>query len=497
MLAQLPAVAWRGTHRRTRESALAGFSELGCDAAAAHLLAGRADLAAAAQAAEAVERGRGVLWADLLQLRRGDAGLWETQPELAVRLQGLAAVLDTPDETLDSGSGDSRAIDQRMAAAAKWDEAVAEVRSANPDFLRPVQLSELLPAAERGPAVIVNVSQFRCDALIVSKTGVRAVALPSLSAADVDRYVHRYLAAHARLTGMGEGQAVGATDIRVLDATLSEVLEWLWDSVTEPVLTALGLDGTPPPGQPWPRIWWCPTGLLSLLPLHAAGYHAADHRGASAPEHAPPRTVLDRVISSYTPTLGALADASRRDGSEDADDARLLFVGLPNVPDADPLPGVDHDRDYIVGKLGSHCQVLYGEGATVAAVRAELPSHRWVHFDCHGYQDVEAPSKGGLLLWDGMLDVAGLSAQGQPGEFAFLAACQTAVGGTVLPNEAISLAAAIRLRRLPARRRHVVLRVRLCRGCRHCDDLRRSHRIRPAVAVEVRPGAARCGHEAP
>jgi CHAT domain-containing protein len=50
---------------------------------------------------------------------------------------------------------------------------------------------------------------------------------------------------------------------------------------------------------------------------------------------------------------------------------------------------------------------------------------------------------GGLRLWDGTLTVADMSAQRLNGEFAFLAACQTATGGIALPNEAISLAAAL------------------------------------------------------
>ncbi|MER7723089.1 CHAT domain-containing protein [Streptomyces sp. NPDC096323] len=49
------------------------------------------------------------------------------------------------------------------------------------------------------------------------------------------------------------------------------------------------------PGQP--RVWWVPTGSLALLPVHAAG-----HRDGS-------RTLLDRVISSYTPTVRSLNTA--------------------------------------------------------------------------------------------------------------------------------------------------------------------------------------------
>ena len=61
-----------------------------------------------------------------------------------------------------------------------------------------------------------------------------------------------------------------------------------------------------------------------MLPLHGAGYHQARDG----------RTVLDRVISSYTPTLRALSEAMKpRPGRVPQDAGRLLFVGVPEAPD--------------------------------------------------------------------------------------------------------------------------------------------------------------------
>ena len=50
------------------------------------------------------------------------------------------------------------------------------------------------------------------------------------------------------------------------------------------------------------HVWWCTTGFLSFLPIHAAGIYR---------ENAfPGSKLLDFVVSSYTPTLSGLINAS-------------------------------------------------------------------------------------------------------------------------------------------------------------------------------------------
>lgn len=87
--------------------------------------------------------------------------------------------------------------------------------------------------------------------------------------------------------------------------------------------------------------------------------------------------------------------------------------------------------------------MLGPDEASHAGVRAALTDHRWVHFSCHGDQDLKDPSRGGLLLSEGKLTVTDISTGRYHGDFAGLSACKTAVGGTDLPDEAITLAAAL------------------------------------------------------
>jgi CHAT domain len=359
----------------------------------------------------------------------------------------------SPDAQIDF----SGAVDRRMALAREWDGLVEQVRALDgfADFLRPPRLEALLPAAAHGPIAIINLSRWRCDALVVGTGGVRVVELPRLTVdtvvdrtadyllvlRNVDLAAHEVQATWQRYDGgdhapaaireyteakLSYQRAVNERD-RMLDAALA----WLWDQIADPVLTAVGLVGPPTPGQPWPWLWWCPTGPLTLLPLHAAGHH--DGSG---------RAVVDRVVSSYTPTLRALLEA-RRPLDPAPDDERMLIVALPDAPDAVPLTDVVRERDLLTSVFAGRNTLLEGDSATADAVRTQLPRHRWAHFCCHGGQDLTDPSRGGLLLTDRTLSIAEISARRHNGEFAFLSACMTATGGAALPDEVITLAAAL------------------------------------------------------
>lgn len=346
---------------------------------------------------------------------------------------------------------DARAADKRMALAKEWDDLVAQVRDLDGfrDFLRPPPLPTLLPAAQEGPVVIVNVSRWRCDALIVRANGVTPCLLPGLSLDDAVAWANTYLHGlqdterssekrdelRARdATTMAERQAVQRAERelkRARDATetmLTDLLGWMWDMIAEPILEALKLPDASMP----PRIWWCPTGPLTLLPLHAAGRHAER------------RSIMDRVVSSYTPTLRALLEARRPLDPAIAEANRLLVVGLSETEGQRPLPGVADELAVLTELVPpEHRTDLLGPQATRDTVRTAMRTHRWAHFSCHGHQELDDPSRGGLILHDGTLTVADLTAEQYHAEFAWLSACKTATGGVNLLDEAITLAAAL------------------------------------------------------
>ncbi|KAF4546472.1 Pectinesterase [Lasiodiplodia theobromae] len=109
----------------------------------------------------------------------------------------------------------------------------------------------------------------------------------------------------------------------IVVVNMEAILEWLWKVVTRPVLEALAFQN-PIQDDKWPRIWWIPTGLLSHFPLHAAGCHM---NGST-------ETVLDRVMSSYSPSIKALVYGRQhsKNTSEHIVLEGALLVSMPDTP---------------------------------------------------------------------------------------------------------------------------------------------------------------------
>jgi tetratricopeptide (TPR) repeat protein len=454
----LQLIAPRGLTRTDQEHLLEELGSLGADAAASCVRAGLTD-----RAVELFEQCRGVMLSRALDTRADLAELTGRHPGLAARFTALRDDLDWAEDAVvspmalaekDGPAQDTRAealsqgAERRRAVAGEFDRLIAEIRQLPgfAGFLRPPPIAELLAAAAEGPAVVVAVSRFGSCALILTATGVLdPVPLPGLTPQAVTDQVLAFL--HA----LDDAQSPGANLSHRADAEqrLSDTLGWLWDALAGPVLDQMGVTSAPVDGQPWPRLWWCVAGLLSLLPLHAAGYHGSQ---ADA--------VIDRAISSYTPTLRALI-YSRRSGTVNDEDScpgpgeQIVLVAMPHTPGAADLPGAYREAALLQQRFPGQVTLLAGIQASHDAVLAALPSRRWAHFACHGFSDQGDPSASCLLLTDYRerpLTAADVARLRLDAELAFLSACSTARPGIVLADEAIHLASAFQL----AGYRHVV-----------------------------------------
>jgi len=146
------------------------------------------------------------------------------------------------------------------------------------------------------------------------------------------------------------------------------------------------------------------------------------------------------VVSSYTPTLTAILDSSTPNVGEAF---TILTVAQPSTPNAAPIPKTE-DEVREVQKLARGLNVvsLKNEEATVERVLEEMKKTEWIHMACHGKQNTGEPMKSGLLLHDKILELSEIVRHALPrADFAFLSACQTAVGDERIADESVHLAA--------------------------------------------------------
>ncbi|MFC8043373.1 CHAT domain-containing protein [Nocardia sp. NPDC057353] len=424
-------LAVHGTERMDRERSIGSWQGLAAEAAAYAVGAGEPETAVAL-----LETGRAVLWNQLVRNRTEVDDALAANSELGTELLAQLHVLDPASVAMFRVPGAAVDPEQRraraVAASRRFDSLLAEIRALPglSRFMRGLEPSELCAPIVGGRVVMVNVAPRRCDALVVTHDGVHAIPLRALTAADATRYAAGYLAA----LGVLESPRRGRLAKTVAAEVVRDTLRWLWQVVAEPILCELGLL-EPVSASTGQRIWWCPTGVLSALPIHAAGddtdvRHPAPH-------------VLDLVVSSYTPTIGALSTRLGRPTHSSAGPG--VFVGMPTTPGERDLPQVEIELQTLSGRFPEVVSTqLIGPNATRAAVLDALATHPRAHVSCHGRVDRATPSTGGIVLHDGILTVADVAtATSGAHEFAFLSACHTHPGQLSGADEVISLAAAL------------------------------------------------------
>jgi CHAT domain-containing protein len=388
------------------------------DAVACAIESGRIE-----KAIEILEQGRAIMWSRMRGFRHPLVKLHDSHPELGTRFKTLSAQLElqaTTVQALDAstpGSGPAVSFEVRQRnyqrLTVEWNKVVEEIRNVDgfQDFLRAVRFSSLRRAAAEGPVILLNVSKYRSDAVIlVSETEQPAlIPLPDFSLTDLAGLTRRFLDARASHS----------------ERKLRDVLVDSWEMIVQPVvdhLKSLGVESKS-------RIWWCPTSQLCALPIHAAGPYSA--RQKSLP---------DLYVSSYTPTLSALI-SSREHMANTPAIPKLLAVG---ESDHGSIPSVEEELRRIQS-LGKFVEILKGESASCENVIRNLKTHSWIHFACHGILNT-VPFHSSFKLHDGQhLELLELIKAHLPdAEFAFLSACHAAaVDIEGVPDEVIHLSAAL------------------------------------------------------
>jgi len=441
---QLPLVVSRHLARAEQQRVLSEFASLASDAAALRIEAGGED--APARALSLLELGRAVLHGQALDMRQDLIALHVAHPALAKEYAGLRDLLNAPTDAAAGamlpGPHGTAAGPDRHSIAERFAVLLNRIRALDGfgSFLLPPPPRELIKQAVDGPIVVFNVSAYRCDALVVTRQAITTVPLPDLTLACLADMIDSFndalnSARNMRLNDTARAQS---------ESTLSETLEWLWDVATRPVLDQLGHVRPHRDGTSWPRVWWVPGGLLGMLPLHAAGYHQA---GIG-------KSVLDRVVSSYTPTVRALAYTRSRRAFLSPE--RTLIVAMPTTPGQSDLEGTAAEAAELQRRLPSAAVLIERAGfvdeatPTHAEVMRHLGRAAIAHFACHAASDPVDPSRSMILLHDyresplTVLSLASVSLH--HAQLAYLSACETARNKVAnLADEAIHLTSAFQL----------------------------------------------------
>ncbi|KAJ6582426.1 CHAT domain-containing protein [Mycena capillaripes] len=428
----LPEVAWLGLPINDRQHQIIEADAVARDAAVAAIFAD--------QPKKAVE------WLEQNVLKQKHPDLGNELISLSAKLKQATTRRNNP-QLSESGAAQSLAsiAQQAHENALKRDLLLKKIRGLEGfhQFLLPKTISGLTPAAQKGPVVLLNVGEDSCNALVLMPSCTAEVLhvplsdfipehveiltrslehlIPYMGCGDIDRlYGHR------------EGGSVALEDI------FGHILSELWLRLVKPVLDALAI--TTPAEENLQRIWWCLTGPLTSLPIHAAGLYGKDDGFGSK--------LSDFVISSYTPSLTALMQGfCPSSGSPQT--LRLLAVAQPSASGQSRLPGTQEEiqriRESAPGKIPV-CSLVAHE-ATVARVEDEIMKSSWVHFACYGVQDRSTPTESALLLaGSSKLTLERIIQLNLPhDDLAFLSACQTATGDKELRGESVHLAAGMLL----------------------------------------------------
>ncbi|RXW11831.1 hypothetical protein EST38_g14024 [Candolleomyces aberdarensis] len=458
----VPAMASVGQTVQRRHELLTNLSSYILRGASVAISTERVD-----KALEWLERGRGLVWSQISSLRTPLDDLRSVDATtLADRFETISRALDASGARMQDPMARFQAtIDQKISLeeqasshvklAKERESLLKTIRTTIPGFekfLQPLPSSSWMQnLPESGPVVVINVHSTRCDAiaLIAGSEDPLHIPLPDFSLSDAVDLRQRLEKALKQFGITMRGSSVDLTspEVRAMKPKpfgknspkespllIEDILRQLWSHLVKPIVEALAL---PKSEEAETRIWWCPTGPLTFLPLHAAGIYTSEN----------PEALSDYAVSSYIPTVAVLTERVKSTRIIPEEKSGLLLVSQPHAPGYPFIPGTTAEIERIAQKINeSQATVrtlrLEDENATVKAGTEGMESYSCVHLACHAAQDIEEPLKSGFYLHDGRLELSAIiKSHIKSADFAFLSACQTSTGDHKLSEEAVHLAA--------------------------------------------------------
>ncbi|KAF6747627.1 CHAT domain-containing protein [Ephemerocybe angulata] len=458
-LGQVALIAGLEQTVRGRYTQLERISNIPLEAAAAACALGRAD-----KALEWLEQGRCLVWTQQNNLRTPLDDLRGHNKDLAQDISNVSKQLENAGSSRSQSNVDMPMSEKislenearaHLGLARKWEDLLKTARAIPGfgSFLKPLSCSSLMRGVPESAVVVINIADRRCDALALLPGLDKPlhIPLPAFSFKKASEYRNvlasqlreHHLRAREEQENLLRDVQFSARGVRpapvgrgVENAPVCRVLRNLWYEVVKPILDGLGFQHMHQTGgQLPPRLWWCPTGPLSFLPLHAAGIYRGSNR----------ESVSDYVVSSYTPTVTAVTDRAKNRLSVDVRASGLFLTSQPNVPGASPIPGTTSEVRAILKRAeesGVRVVKCEGEELTVDACLMRMQDYSSIHLACHGSQNATEPLRSRFLFHRGSLELGRIIRSDlKNADLAFLSACQTSAGEEKLSDEAIHLTA--------------------------------------------------------
>ena len=396
-------------------------------------------------AVQVLESGRARLLSDVVERKRTDLEnlaalgfqrLYEDYRAASERLERVEKVELSQDSRAPDFdiSGDIRAARRELDAAI---ESIRQIPKYE-NFLRSVEFdvvqrtlteSSSTDGGEESVGIYLIVTFAGGAAIIVHSGGVESVWL------DFDETELYGLLLERDGEKIVGGYLHGQFRSSLLRPSLDKMLDLIGEKIMQPVAQALHKLLLIKTNGKRPRVILVPTGLLSLIPLHAAHYQV----------NGKAQTFLDDFTVAYTPSARALRHSQNTLTSLSNHLPSLVAIGDP-LPLSDGLTSLTFAQaevEEIATLFGSRAKLLFQTQATLRAVEAILDKAAYLHFACHGQFNAQKPLASGLILSNGeRLTLSNVLARSslETTRLVTLSACQTAITDwNYLPEEAIGL----------------------------------------------------------
>ncbi|KAH7165149.1 hypothetical protein DER46DRAFT_609061 [Fusarium sp. MPI-SDFR-AT-0072] len=380
----LPSVHTRALDRNDQQFVVSTFAGVASNLCSLLLSANRSS-----EALECLEQGRAIIISQMLDDRSDLSSLRQDHPHLANRYQSLVNEVKVPIRQTTPDVVESLLQKRRQEAAGELDMCLKEIRCVPgyERFMLGQTVAEMQECIIEGSIVVINITNFRSDAFIISSNSLRTIVLPELSASE------------ARLWVSKDWSTRKKSEHRAKNDQFLNYLSWLWHACVNHIATETSTLWAHP-SQGLPRVWWIGSGLASSMPFHAAGVHT---RGSK-------ENAYYKMISSYTPSIKALGyvqkQAKRAQEALKAQDTNtMLIAAMPTSPKGPGdkkapknLPGVEEEMREILNLTRSHMHITAYKHPSADQVLEVLKTCRIAHFAYHGISDILDPSNSGLIF---------------------------------------------------------------------------------------------------